>query len=1006
MNAPHQFPPMDPWAPGVHATDVRIAERGDPNPLSGEPTAADDGIGNRKIHVPQITLITKRDAPSLMSKRISLDADGKLKSDGSGCSMVTGIAERASVETAGDLARIIQSCGSNQAIALGALKAELLASAAVTIPKRLDKHPGAIARSRSYIDYRPGVPAWCLIDFDTKGMPEEVKAKIDAAGGMWEALLAVAPELANAARVSRASTSAGLYRSDTDEPVPGSNGMHHYLLVHDGGDIERFLKDLHDRCWLHGFGWHLIGGAGQLLDRSIVDRMVAFGERLCFEGAPDIVPPLAQDEAMRMPVAIEGSSIRSDHAVLPLSENERYRVNEAKENSKKALGQTATKVRDKHDKELAERISANSGTPIATALRLVRARHDGVLYSDIKLEFDHLDIATVGTVMANADRFVGETLADPLEGVEYGRCKAKVMRGDDGSLFIHSFAHGRYIYQLRHDLKSAKAAFEQVAGGGVDAAIAIMAQAELEDDEFDDFVKSVSDKANVGIRAVRARFKKERASARKWQNGSTPDGTREKWGAPDEELVDPAAVGADDVARLNKAHAVLPIGGKTRVVTFGELDEFPGRETIVMTQSVSDFVLLNNKYRHFYLDNGELKSEPMGDHWIGSQRRRQYDGGMAFMPQHDGDVGNKLNLWRGFGVKAVKGDCSKFLDFMRDIVCGGDETNFDYLRKREASILQKRVRTEVALGLQTKEEGCGKGFYEKTMRRLTGHAMQLANPKHIVGAFNPHLEPLLRLTADEALFVGSPEHRNALFNLITEPEMTIEPKNCGIYSAPSYLNMTILSNSDHFLPVSDTARRFFIPTMSAARKQDFGYFTALQKELDNGGYEALLYHLLHEVDLTDFNVRAVPQTEGLRRQRDQGLPPLDAWWCELLETGTLWGADPKEPRKAVSNSYDRMIKIEGQIRQVKQLGLYDQARRIEPRLRIFTNDRRLGTFLSEMGCENGQKVLRRQGWTFPPLEECRAAWIKRYPGWKWRNPDITEWRAEDVEVIDEADISF
>lgn len=27
---------------------------------------------------------------------------------------------------------------------------------------------------------------------------------------------------------------------------------------------------------------------------------------------------------------------------------------------------------------------------------------------------------------------------------------------------------------------------------------------------------------------------------------------------------------------MNEKHAVLPIGGKTRVVTFGELEEFPG----------------------------------------------------------------------------------------------------------------------------------------------------------------------------------------------------------------------------------------------------------------------------------------------------------------------------------------------------------------------------------------------------------------------------------------------
>ena len=55
---------------------------------------------------------------------------------------------------------------------------------------------------------------------------------------------------------------------------------------------------------------------------------------------------------------------------------------------------------------------------------------------------------------------------------------------------------------------------------------------------------------------------------------------------------------AADVERLNKMHAVLPIGGKTRVVTFGELEDFPGRETIVMTQTIADFTSLNDKYRH------------------------------------------------------------------------------------------------------------------------------------------------------------------------------------------------------------------------------------------------------------------------------------------------------------------------------------------------------------------------------------------------------------------------
>ncbi|MGY3234094.1 hypothetical protein ACVMAJ_000984 [Bradyrhizobium sp. USDA 4448] len=489
----------------------------DPNSFSGEPVDAEQDTTTR---VPEITVIVKHDVPDLMSKRISLNPDGKLNSDGSECRMVTGEAFRVIVKTPDDLACMIQNCTSDMAIALGALKEGIWPRVRVTTKNSLDKNPDAIARAQGFIDYRPGQPAYALIDFDTKGMPDEVKTKIDVAGGMWQALLTVAPALASAARVSRASTSAGLYRSDTGEPIPGSDGAHHYVLVRDGADIERFLTDLHDRCWLHGFGWHMIGKAGQLLDRSIVDRMVGKGERLCFEGAPEIVPPLAQDQIKRAPVAFEGEAIRSDRAASRLTEYERHLVSDAKAKSAKALGKSAADIRNKHDKELAEKISIKSGMPMLTALRQVKARHRGVLYPNDELDFDHTGLVTVAAVLDDPDRYVGETLADPIEGVDYGRCKAIVMKGDDGNLLIHSFAHGRTIYYLRHDLKSAKAAFARASGDGkVDYALAILGQAELEEDEEEEFVALVSETTGVGVRALRARIKKERverkAEARK-----------------------------------------------------------------------------------------------------------------------------------------------------------------------------------------------------------------------------------------------------------------------------------------------------------------------------------------------------------------------------------------------------------------------------------------------------------------------------------------------------------
>ncbi|WP_407120060.1 hypothetical protein [Bradyrhizobium sp. STM 3561] len=216
--------------------------------LNSVPPSADEDItqsddvaaGQADLAGAELTLITKLDEPSLMSKRLSLNDDGSLNSDGSKCWMSKGIAARALAATAAMLARIIVACRSNQAIALGSMAKNIAAPVHIVTKDRINENPGCIARTRDFINYRSGVPSWVLIDFDTKGMPPEVKVKIDASGGMWECLLKIAPGLARAARVSRSSTSAGLSRGDTGELIPGSDGEHHYLLVADGGDIERF----------------------------------------------------------------------------------------------------------------------------------------------------------------------------------------------------------------------------------------------------------------------------------------------------------------------------------------------------------------------------------------------------------------------------------------------------------------------------------------------------------------------------------------------------------------------------------------------------------------------------------------------------------------------------------------------------------------------------------------------------------------------------------------------
>ena len=63
----------------------------------------------------------------------------------------------------------------------------------------------------------------------------------------------------------------------------------------------------------------MVGAGGQLLERSIVDRMVSGPERLIFEGGPVLDPPLCQDKESRRPVAVEGDVLDTVIACPPLS---------------------------------------------------------------------------------------------------------------------------------------------------------------------------------------------------------------------------------------------------------------------------------------------------------------------------------------------------------------------------------------------------------------------------------------------------------------------------------------------------------------------------------------------------------------------------------------------------------------------------------------------------------------------------------------------------------------
>ena len=471
-------------------------------------------------HVIGFTLLTKTGGP--LTKRITLAPDGTLRSDGSPCIMATGIAVRMQLNMQG-FADQIDACEPSQAIALGSLRSDLPDQVQILTKARInaDTPPEIISRTGEFIRYEPGRPAALLIDVDLKGTPPAVKARIKQLGGVWPALCSILPELSATAHVIRRSTTTGLSRADTGEPVAGSSGLHVFILAQDGSDAERFLRTLHARAWLVGLGWMMVGKAGQFLSRSLIDRSVFSPERLVFEGTPILDPPLQQDRASRTPKVIDGSALDTRKTCRDLSVVEQAKLRDLEAAEQQRLAPEAAAAKTTFVAQHSERIVQRTGCKPDAARKMVERQCGGILLPNIVLPFDDEEFQglTVADVLADPLRFVGATLSDPLEGPEYGVGKAKILLRADNEIVVHSFAHGRTIYQLKQDAEAIEAAIMAAAAADApDIMVRLLPLADIDRTEEDRLKALVCERAKAKTSSLSARIKQARAEQRRQQS--------------------------------------------------------------------------------------------------------------------------------------------------------------------------------------------------------------------------------------------------------------------------------------------------------------------------------------------------------------------------------------------------------------------------------------------------------------------------------------------------------
>jgi hypothetical protein len=172
--------------------------------------------------------------------------------------------------------------------------------------------------------------------------------------------------------------------------------------------------------------------------------------------------------------------------------------------------------------------------------------------------------------------------------------------------------------------------------------------------------------------------------------------------------------------------------------------------------------------------------------------------------------------------------------------------------------------------------------------------------------------------------------------------------------------------------------------------QDHGYFRAIVDQLNSGGREALLHHLLN-FDLSTVNLRVVPKTMALLEQKLESLRPEEKWWLDTLMRGELpWGCDAECccPRARLIDAYLEHAKN------------WSGTRR--------SAETRIGMFLSEVVPElrtiqmavkhwnEARQEMRTRAercYAMPPLVACRAAFagrLQQTPHWL----EVKDWTKE------------
>jgi hypothetical protein len=260
---------------------------------------------------------------------------------------------------------------------------------------------------------------------------------------------------------------------------------------------------------------------------------------------------------------------------------------------------------------------------------------------------------------------------------------------------------------------------------------------------------------------------------------------------------------------------------------------------------------------------------------------------ITYAPGQPETVGDKLNVWRGWGVESVKGDVRLWHKLM-DYIFAKDPAARKWFEQWCAyPIKNPGAKLYNAVVLWGTTQGTGKTLVAYTLGRIYGDNFGEIKNKNLEGSFNAWADRKQFIYMDEITGGQARKDADHIKGLITQHSIRINNKYIQEFEIPDCINYLATSNHSNSFFIEDDDRRFLVHEMPREKApQSFydAYHKAYHAECNGPLPSALRYYFENDVDLTGFNPRERPPMTAAKQEMIADVrSDMAAWVAQLAD---------------------------------------------------------------------------------------------------------------------------